>query len=197
MNLQKAKTMLIVVIVVAALFVASPALQRLLAVPQTEFYTEFGLLSSNHNLSNFPFNVASNRSQKIYMDIINRLGYCGYYVVEVKFRNETQPSADSFTHTPSSLPSLYNITVFVADKGTWELPVIFSFDYSVNGTQVNFNHIIFNDARLNLSGYSVTWNSTESLFLGYFFFELWIYNSTTNSFQYNERYLSLPLNLIT
>jgi hypothetical protein len=201
-NLQEYKTLIFVGTAIVALLVASPALQRLLVYPQTEFFTEMWLLGPQHMAENFPSNITANRNYNIYLGIANHLGSCAYYIIEVKFRNQTQPAADSFSRMPSSLPSLYNISAVVADKETWELPLTFSLDYTyranpANATlsKVNVNNMIFNGATLNLKGFSATWDPERSGYLGYLFFELWIYNDTTGSFQYHQRYTSLRLNM--
>jgi hypothetical protein len=119
-------------------------------------------------------------------------------VVEVKFRNETQSAPTSFgTLTPSSLPSLFNITAFVADETTWEMPLTFSFSYGFNQTlsEVEFYNLTLNDVALNLHGESSAYNATENTFYGDLVFELWLFNSTTSVFQYNDRYVDLKLNM--
>jgi hypothetical protein len=129
------------------------------------------------------------------LDIVNHLGSCAYYVVEVKFRNATESAPDSFNFTYSSLPSLYNLTAFVANQERWELPVTFAFNYNMTTLQVDFNNMTFNGININLTGESSDWNPQTAGFYGNLFFELWIYNSTTSTFQYHERFLSLLLNM--
>lgn len=197
MNLQGYKALLLVVIAVLALLAASPALQRLLVYPQTDFFTELWLLGPQNTDQNIPYNIVSGVDYNVYLGIANHLGSCAYYQVQVKFRNETQSGADLFNRKPSSLPSLYNMTVFVADKETWESRLTFSFDYTYdsNATRTNFNKITFNGLTLNLSSYSASWNSQQNATTCYLFFELWIYNSVNNSFQYHERFVSLRFNM--
>jgi hypothetical protein len=201
-NLQKYKTLILVVTAVMALLVASPALQRLLVYPQTEFFSEMWLFDAEHAAENFPSNITSNTNYQVFLGIGNHLGSCAYYSIEVKFRNQTQSAADIFTRKPSSLSPLYGITAFVANKGTWELPITFSLDYTYSAntvnaslSKVNVNKIVFNGATLDLDGFSATWDPENSGFYGYLFFELWIYNDTTSGFQYHERYTSLRFNM--
>ena len=59
MNLQEYKVLLLVVTAVLALLVASPALERLLIYPQTEFFTEISLLGPEHMTENFPLKQRS------------------------------------------------------------------------------------------------------------------------------------------
>jgi hypothetical protein len=196
-KLQKYKALFIVVISVSALLVASPALQRLLVYPQTEFFTEMWLLGPEHKAENYPFNITRNQNYDVFLGIGNNLGQCAYYAVEVKFRNETISAPDSFNMTPSSLTSLFNMTVFVADKETWEQRLTFSFDYGFSGamSRVEFNSLALNNVTLDLYGLGSEWNATTSRFYGNLIFELWIYNGTLNSFQYHERFTDLKFNM--
>ncbi|RLI41503.1 hypothetical protein DRO59_06810 [Candidatus Bathyarchaeota archaeon] len=91
---------------------------RVLIYPRTEFFTELWILDSNHRAENYPFNITRNQNCNVFLGIGNHLGYCAYYLVEVKFRNQTQPEPTNFgpigNRTPNPLPSLFNITAFVA-----------------------------------------------------------------------------------
>jgi hypothetical protein len=182
---------------ILALFVASPALSRLLVFPRTEFFTEFWILGPNHRAEGYPFNIARNNNYSVFLGIGNRLGYCAYYVVEVKFRDQTQPAPNSFNRTSSGLPSLFSIAAFVADEETWELPLAFSFDYRYNETlaQVKFRNMTLNEISLDMSDYTIVWDSGNSGFLGNLFFELWIYDAATSGFRYHERYVGLWFNM--
>jgi len=179
------------------LLVASPALSRLLVFPRTEFFTEFWVLDSNSRADNYPFYITRGDNYNVFLGIGNRLGHFAYYLVEVKFRNQTQSAPNSFNRTSSSLPSLFNITAFAADEGTWELPLTFSFDYNYDEilSKVELQKIILNDVHLDISSYTITWNSKTNGFFGNLFFELWIYNATTSSFRYHERSVGLWFNM--
>jgi hypothetical protein len=195
MNLQAYKTLLIVVIAVLALIVASPALQRLLVYPQTEFFTEMWLLGPEHRADRYPFNITLNTNYNVFLAASNHLGQSAYYEVQVKFRTQNQPGPDSFNREPSSLPSFYTIRFFIADKDEWELPLTFSFDYTkVSQWQVNFNHIKINGDTFDLKGHSTTWDNERSGFFGNLFFELWIYDDSIGGFSYHGRYNDLKLN---
>lgn len=197
MNLQSYKPLLLVVTAILALLVASPALQRLLFYPRTDFFTEMGLLGPEHTADKYPSNITLNENYNVFLAASNYLGSCAYYEVRVKFRTENQSAPGSLTRQPSSLPSLYNVHFFVADEEAWELPVTFSFDYSYdeNNSQINFNGMMFNGAVLNLSGYSATWDEEKSRFFGNLIFELWIYNDDVGDFTYHERYNDLKFNM--
>jgi len=200
-SLEEHRVVFMVVTGVLVLLVASPALSRLLVLPRTEFFTELWILDSNHVAEDYPFNVTRNRNCSVFLGVGNRLGYCAYYLVEVKFRNQSQSAPTSFgpvgNRTPSSLPALFNITAFVEDEGVWEIPLTFSFNYGLNGvlSQVEFYNMVLNDVVFDMGSQRIAWNSTNSEFRGYLFFELWIYNATSSGFQYHERFVNLRLNM--
>lgn len=186
---------------VLALVVASPFLSRVLVYPRTEFFTELWILDANHEAESYPFNITRNQNYSIYLGIGNRLSYCAYYLVQVKFRNQTQEAPTSFgpieNRSSSSLPSLFNVTAFVADEQAWELPLTFSFDYVWDETlsRIDFSSLRLNGVWLNMTNYTVSWDSEKSEFRGFLFFELWLYNASANVFQYHGRFVSLRFNM--
>jgi hypothetical protein len=196
LNLLQFKVLLIIVTAVIALIVVSPALQQIQVFPKTEFFTELSLLGPQRLAANYPFNIAINRDYNVFLDITNHLGSCTYYQVQIKFRNETQSAPNIFNRTYSTLPSLYNVSVFVADKESWQLPITFSFNYASKGeSSIAFNSMKFNGVNLNLAGLSSNRDSTTGVFYGNLVLELWIYNGSTSTFHYHERYLDLLMNM--
>lgn len=225
LKLHQYKALFIVVTAVLALLVASPALQRVLVYPQTEFFTELGVLGPAHMAENYPYNITRNQNYTVFLDVINHLGSCAYYQVQVKFRNATQSAPDSVNRVSSSLRSLYNLTFFVANQESLETPINLALDYSFqkvsrtvfnnvtvfNGAgknntielrpsnitllQVNFESLRLNGEALNLRGLTSDWNATTRMFYGNLVLELWIYNGATSGFQYHERFVDLKLNM--
>ena len=201
MKLREYGLLFCTIVGVLALLVASPVLSRILFFPRTEFFSELWILDANHGTEGYPFNISRNQNYSVFLGVGNSLGYCAYYVVEVKFRNQTQEAPTSFgpieSRSQSSLPSLFNITAFVADEETWKLPLTFSFDYGYNETlsQIEFYGLTLNDVVLNMEGYTINWDSEKRGFFGNLFFELWIYNSDVSEFQYHGRFVSLKLNM--
>ena len=190
-----------VAVAVFSLLVASPFLSRVLVYPRTEFFTELWILDANSRTEDYPFNITSSQNYSIYLGIGNRLGYCAYYLVQVKFRNETQSAPTSFgpieSRVPSNLTSLFNITAFVADGQVWEIPINFSFNYYYNGTlsRVEFSGLTLNGVWLNMIDYTISWDAEIREFRGFLFFELWLFNVSANIFQYHGRFVSLRLNM--
>jgi len=184
---------------ILALLIASPGLSRLLVLPRTEFFTEFWILDSNHRAEDYPFNVTRTAYYSVFLGIGNRLGHTAYYLVEVKLRNQTQSAPNSFNRTSSSLPSLFNVTAFVADKRTWEYPLAFSFDYRLNEelSQVELFSLKLNGVTVDVTGFRTVWDWRSRGFLCNLFLELWIYDAASNGFRYHGRSVGLWFNMTT
>ena len=197
MNPQDYKVLFLVATGVLALVVASPALQRLLVLPQTEFFTEFWILGPEHKAEGYPYNVTSGSSYNVFIGMTNHLGQEAYYSIQVKFRNQNQSTPDTFSRTPSSLPLLFSFNAFVADKETLEIPLSFSFSYlyDPNFSRVDFANLALNGNVVNLGGYSIPWDPERNGFLGNLFFELWIFDDSAGDFRYHERFTDLRLNM--
>jgi uncharacterized membrane protein len=196
LNLENHKILYITITVILALLIASPALQHFLVYPQTEFFTEMWLLGPNQRAENYPYNITQIQDNQVYLGLSNHLGSVAYYRVDVKLRNQNMLGPDSFQRTPSNLPTLYSFNIVVADQQTVQVPVDFSFTYSqTNDLQINFNQLSINNNPVNINGYSTTWNSTNNEYYEKIVFELYLYNSTTSSFQYHERFVDLRLNM--
>jgi hypothetical protein len=196
-NLNEYRVVFFAVVGILALLVASPALSRLLVWPRTEFFTELWLLGPNRKAEGYPFNISRGQSYAVYLGVGNRLGYCAYYLVEVKFRNESQSAPNGLSRTASNLPSLLNVSAFVADESVWDYPVSFSLDYALNETssKLEFYSMSLNGVALDLGGYSTVWNARRSRFYGNLVFELWLFDASTSVFQYHERFADLKLNM--
>ena len=197
MGLQQYKALLLIVTAVLALFVASPVLQKLVYFPQTDFFTELSLFGPYNNAT-YPSSVSFGINYRLYLNVDNHLGSCAYYVIEAKFGNQTEFTPDSFNHTNSALPSLGGITFFVADNESLKLPIDVSFQYKVdpnNSRQLDMQSITLNGATINVNPTTIAWNQKKNGFYGNLFFELWLFNDTTNALQYHNRYVSLWLKM--
>ncbi|MEM2338378.1 MAG: DUF1616 domain-containing protein [Candidatus Bathyarchaeia archaeon] len=191
------------VVGVLALLAASPFLSRVLIYPRTEFFSELWILDADHKAENYPSNITRGQNYTIYLSIGNHLGYCAYYMVQVKFLNwsqlELMPTrfGPIEKRLPSSLPSLFNFTAFVADEQVYETPVTFSFNYAWDQppSKVELSSLMFNGMWLNMSDYTISWNTEKQGFRGFLFFELWLYNNSAGSFQYHGRFVGLWFNM--
>ncbi|UCE44146.1 MAG: DUF1616 domain-containing protein [Candidatus Bathyarchaeota archaeon] len=172
------------------LLVASPVLSMVISIPVgREFFSEFWLLGPDHRAEGYPFNVELNVTQEpVYVAVCNNLGYTVYYRVYMKLRNQTQPGANRTM--PSSLEPLYEFRFLLSDRELWETACVFSFQ----GESALVSEVLINgDASpVNCSS---AWDSEQRGFYYQLFFELWLYNGTTRSFEYHDRSVWLWLNM--
>ena len=192
---QQYKTLLLIATIVLALFAASPAIQKLVVAPPNQELTELSILGPYHNAT-YPYYLLSGADFTVYLNVTNHMDSCAYYNLQVKFRNETQSAPDSFNFTSSTQPALSNSTFILSNEQSTELPISFSFNYDITGTtQLNMQSIVINGYSLDSSGTTIAYNPDKKGFFGNLFFELWMFNDSTNAFQYNQRYVSLWLNM--
>jgi uncharacterized membrane protein len=192
MSFQRNKTLILTISAIVALLIASPFLQQLAITPQTDYFTEMALLDTNHK-TNYPSNVTSGKNYQLYIEITNHLGHAADYTVEAKFRDTNQPGPDSFNHTNSSLPPLERFTAATTNNQTVELPIEISFQFSDSGY---VDSLTINGKTHNINT-QLKFDTQKNNYYGNLFFELWVYNQTTNTLQYHERYVSLWLKMIT
>ncbi len=195
MALQQYRTLILVVALILALFVASPAIEQVVIFPQTDSLTELSILGPYHNAT-YPYNIVANQKTTLYLDVTNHVGSTALYLIDVKFRSDAQSAPDAFNHTGSDQPALGQITFCLANNGTIELPVDVSFQYSTDGNNITLTmqNVVVNGAALSTDT-TIAWNPDKQGFYGNLFFELWMYNDTTGTFQYNDRFVSLWLKM--
>jgi hypothetical protein len=198
MGLNQYLSIVLLLIAVSALLLASPIIQKYVVYPQPDNLTEMSLRGPFHNAT-YPSNVTSGYARIFYVELTNRLGCQANYSIAVKFRNQTQSDADSFNHTSSELQPLLQIPLSVADQQTAELPITVKFHYQplAGSSKIQFTDIEVNGHKSDASYVSASWDSERKGFFGNLLFELWLYNSTVGSLQYNQRYLSLWFKLET
>ena len=195
MNFQRFKVLILVVTAVSALLVASPALRQLVVSPKTESLTELSLFGPYHN-GTYPAGIAQNMTNRLYIDVTNRLGSAAYYQIQIKLSNLTQSGPDSFNKTSSSQPAIGTMSFVVANGGSLELPIDLSFqaklDEHIDGL-LHMESVSINGEALNANAATIRWDIAKNGFYGNLIFELWAYNDTVNAFQYNQRYVNLWL----
>ncbi len=190
MSLEGYRSLFVVGSLALILVAAFPGLSVMVSFPEgEERFTELWMLGSDHGAEGYPFNVVIDESQgPVYLGVQNHLDYPAYYMVYVKLRNETQPSANKTM--ASSLDPVYEFQFFLSDDEEWERPVAFSF----GGQPDNVRNVSVNGL-VSPQIFSSTWNSSRRGYYYQLFFELWIYNKTTESFQFHNRFVSLWVNM--
>jgi len=190
LKLDEFRILFLVAGLVLTLIAASPALS-LISLPRSgERFSELWLLGPEHKAENYPFNVRNMKQYRIYVGVGNQLGELAYYAVYVKFRNQTQQLPNSKMSEPSPLPPLYEFRFVLSDGKVWEAPLTFTIEGNFSLVQnISINGIVFPVNRIS------TWDSDRNGFYYQMFFELWLYNMTSKSFQYHDRFVGLWLNM--
>jgi hypothetical protein len=195
MKLDDYKVVFAAVGIIGVLALASPALSLVLHLPGAEKFSELWVLGSEHMAEDYPFNVTDDVNYLIYVGVSDHLGSSAYYIMYMKFRNETEPLPNSTSGTPSPLPPLYEYRVFLKDNGSSEFPLTFSFsNVSFSENQSTVGSITINGIKSSVDE-SVSWDKANHGYYYELFTELWIYNSTSNGFNYHNRFVSLWLNM--
>jgi hypothetical protein len=196
MDIKEYRTLFVVVTLVLALVAASPALS--VVVPfqvASERFSEIWLLGPGHMAEDYPFNVVADESYLVYVGVGNHMGSSAYYMIYVKFRNQTEVLPNATAGTPSPVPPLYEYRVFVEDGETWEAPLSFSF----SGVSFFENRSLVESFTVNDGVFEVDklafWDSENNGFYYQVFVELWIYRAESNGFEFHNRFVGLWLNM--
>lgn len=166
-----------------------PTLGLFIRFPEgSEKFSELWILGPTRKAEGYPFNVQVNESYLIYLGVANRLGHSMYYRVNVMLHNQTQL-------LPPSTSSLYEFNMFIRDNEVWEEPLNFTIlDSSVYNNTALLKRLKINGVIFQVNMFS-EWDEENSGFYYQLFSELWLYNMTSRSFQYHNRFVNLWLNL--
>lgn len=196
LKLEDLGTIFLLTSIMGALVIASPALVFVIPPVASEGFSELYILGPNRMAKDYPVNVKANESYKVYLGISNHMGSSAYYAVYVKLRNQTELLPNSLVGTPSPLPTLNEYRVLLKDGEVWETPLNFSFgNFLFNGETCTVETLTMNGLDLPVTK-KVSWDSENQGYYLQLFFELWIYDSETNSFSYHERFVGIWLNMI-
>lgn len=195
MNLNDYKLIFGAVGLIGVLLIASPAIASFIQTPGGEQFSELYLLGPNHTTKNYPFNIVADQNYFVYVGINNHLGSSSYYTLIVKLKNQTDPLPNTKTSTPSTQQPLYQYSFSIPDSQNWETQFIFTVsNASISSSQYKINQLTLNNIKFDVNK-PAAWNSTTTKFNYEFIFELWLYNKTSSSIQYNNRFVALQLNL--
>lgn len=195
MTLEDYKIVFSVVGLVGVLLFASPALTLVVHLPSGEKFSELWVLGPGHMAGDYPFDVKENESYTVYLGVGNYMRSSAYYEVIVKFRNQSEPLPNSTNSVASSLEPLYKYRVFLEDGGSWEAPLTFSFSNVVfGGNASSVGGLKVNDAVFNV-GKLASWDGLSKGYYYQLFAELWLLNTDSNMFQFNDRFVGIWLNM--
>jgi len=197
MKLSEYKTVFIIVGIIGVVLIALPGLESVVQFPSAgqEAFSELYLLGPGRTAEGYPSTIATSQVYWVYAGVGDHLGQMAYYTVSVKLLNATDSLPNATLSVPSPVAPIYEYKVVVVDNQTLESLFTFSFGnltstsnqtavlggLTVNGAQVTVNKPAAFDSTLGGYQYDLV-------------FELWLYNSTTNSIQYHNRFVDLILN---
>jgi hypothetical protein len=183
------------VALIGTLLFASPSIAVLVEPSHGQPFSVIYILGPDHIFDNIPFNVKAGVTYSVYLGVVNHMDSSSYYTCLVKLSSENDSFPNQTLGTPSSLPSLFEYKTFIAQDGTWEVPLTFQLDnlvfanneaqlsgITINGVDLPINKVFPLDS--SQSGYFCNLNV-----------ELWIFNSTLGTMQYHNRYVTLNLSL--
>jgi hypothetical protein len=195
MKLEDYKIIFVALGLIGVLIFASPTLGLVLHLPGEEKFSELWVLGPRHKTGDYPFNVTAGVNYLVYVGVGNHLGSSAYYLVYVKFGNETEPLPNLTSGTPSILAPLYEYHVLLGDNSSSEVPLTFSFSNpSFSSDRSTVGNITINGVQTNVDA-SVSWDTVNHGYYYELFAELWIYDPASNVFSFNNRFVSLRLNV--
>lgn len=173
-------------------FAIGATLYEIISKEKPEGYTDFYLLEPGRKAKDYPFIVGVGEEYSVYVGVGNHMGGSENYMVYVKFRNQTHPLPNSKS---SPLPPLYEFQFSVADGEKWEELLRFKFlEVLRHADPVRVRKMLVNNVILEMDS-STRWDSKYSGFYFQLFFELWLYNKASQSFQYHNRFVGIWLNM--
>jgi hypothetical protein len=195
MRFKDYKLVFVVVSLTGILLSATPTMSMFLSLPSGEQFSELYVLGPERMAENYPFNIVPDQNHSVYIGVGNHLGCSAYYVLYVKFRNQTDLLPNAATGTPSPLQPLYEYRLSIKDGENWEKPLTFS----VSNASISANQSVIRQLMINGDKFDVVkpgiWDSNSSGFFYQLVFELWLYDVPSDLIQFNNRYVSLQLNL--
>ena len=195
MSLDDYRVIFVAVGLVGILLLSIPVLAVVVRLPVGETFSELYLLGSDNMAEDYPFNVTSGVNYLVNVDVNDHLGSSAYYLLYVKFRNETGPLPNDTSGVPSVLPSLYAYRMFLQDGGSGEFALNFSFSgTSFSASQATVGTVTVNGVSSSVNEPSA-WDTVNSGYYYQLFIELWVYSPASDSFSYNSRFVSLWLKL--
>jgi uncharacterized membrane protein len=193
-KLGHVKLVFVVIGLVGVLLFASPLAGSFVSLPAGERFSEFYVLGSGRMLEDYPFAVKPGESYTVYLGVVNHLGASGYYLVNVKLRNQLEPLPNSTSGVPSSLEPLSEYRVFLADGATWEAPLTLAVDdVSVADDVLTLGSLVLNGDEFVVEK-QARWDGENSGFYFELFAELWRYDGD-GGLRFDSRYVHLWLNV--
>ncbi len=195
MNLGEMKILYGAACFMVGLIVLSPTLILAVELPGGEKFSEFWILGPGFIAQDYPYNVSEGSVYRIHLGVVNSLGDLQYYLVYLKFRNQTEPPPRAEDGTPSPLPPLNEYRILLEDgqNRTQEFDISFlGVTFEANRCTVQSLSISDQEVPLNKTA---TWSEDLSGYYFQLFFELWSFDESSNDFSFQNRTVWLWLNM--
>jgi len=198
-NLSEFKIIFVAIGLVGVLLIASPAIASFVQLPGGERFSELYILGPQHTASGYPSALkVGEPTPTLFVGVTNDMGSSQLYSLSFKLANRTDPLPDQTIGSPSPIQQLFNYRMALVDNATKEYPVRLEITNASHSTnQATLNSLEVNGMSFNINKPSLISNDTSRAFYYRFIVELWIYNSETQLFEYNNRFVYLQLQLDT
>jgi len=189
-NIFAATTLVLILLAISPLY-----LQSFTFLNRTKPFSEIWILGPTHMAEKYALNVSVNQSNTLFLSVRNHMGFSAYYILYIKFRNQSQLLPSLSSSNPSPLLPIHQPNVFLANNEAWEEVLDFKvLDASRRGDYLFLSNISINGAIVAVDRFSM-WDQEYKGFYYQLFFELWMYNTTSLGFQYLNQYVGIWFNV--
>jgi len=157
----------------------------------SEKYTQFFLLDSNHKVGDYPFKVQEGEQYFFFLRVKNNLGFSAYYRVYTTLLNQSKISPNGDSIEESSIQPIYDWQFLIQSGDYWEIPISFK----ILNTSKHSDSLIIERVSLNERIYEIEcsseWDMKQEGFYFQLFFELWRYDEVGGTFRFDDRVVCL------
>jgi hypothetical protein len=192
---ERLKLFFISVGLIGLLLFASPTIALFIETSGETPITQLYILGPSMTPTNYPSKIDIGQNYSFYANLENNLGESGYYILYVRLTNSTDNLPKDSSDVSHQIEPLYEYRFSLQSNHNWQNLMTFSISSgSKTGNESLINVININDLAYRVEK-SSTLGSSNDKFAYHLLFDLWRYNFATNSFQYDNRCVSLGLNL--
>ncbi len=179
---QNRRTLLVVFIALLVLF--ETTVYAATTTQRVEQYFQLYVLGPNRIAADYYPNGNSSISQaesvRWYLGVTDFAGSVQFVEIRVKLGNQSLSSPDDLRATPSPSPIVTNLSQFIQQNQTWDLPFVWQISNisSLQGS-ARISQMQINNETYQLQGLSANNGYNFRLI-----FELWTWNEDTASFQF-------------
>ncbi len=194
MKSESLKTPFLLATLVVSIIIL-PSLFSVLPSKSSESFSELYILGKNHMAEDYPSTVKTNETYPIFLGVGNHVGSQAHYAVYMKLRNQNEPAPSTKSGSPSPSPTIRNYTISLANDGYWETPIDLRFSgLSFSANTCTVGSLVTGNRTFSINK-AVPWSSEKNGFFVQLFFELWMQNPGSSSFQFQSKYVGIWLNV--